>query len=263
MILSCPCIIGQFCFCLLDSFCGLGLAGGRRLLFLDPLLCSCLDKWTEINTPDNNLPMKLYLSSYGLGEKSEDLLRMSPSGSKVGLIANALDNQTQEIRSKVIDREQAALAALGYQVTEIDLRHFFKKCDEIGGHLAPFDLLWVTGGNAFILNVAMSLSGFRDSIQELLSKNALTYGGYSAGTVVAGKSLRGIELVDKFDDFPMDYPSKTVIWDGLGLVDFSIAPHYKSNHPESPMIDKVVEHMIDRKIPHRVLRDGDVIIVDE
>lgn len=88
-------------------------------------------------------------------------------GARVGLIANALDNQTQDIRSKIINREKDALSHLGYNLTEIDLRHFFKDSSKLSGHLATFDLLWVTGGNAFILNVAMNLSGFRRCIAKL------------------------------------------------------------------------------------------------
>jgi len=35
-----------------------------------------------------------------------------------------------------------------------------------------------------------------------------------------------------------------IIWAGLGLIPFCIAPHYRSDHPESALIDKSVEYFI-------------------
>lgn len=48
--------------------------------------------------------------------------------------------------------------------------------------------------------------------------------GYSAGAVVATPTLCGIELVDPPDDVPRGYDAP-IPWDGMGLVDFSVAPH--------------------------------------
>jgi dipeptidase E len=45
-------------------------------------------------------------------------------------------------------------------------------------------------------------------------------------------------------------------------VQYAIAPHYKSDHPESAAIDKSVEYLIDNHIPFIALRDGETIVVD-
>ena len=50
--------------------------------------------------------------------------------------------------------------------------------------------------------------------------------------------------------------------DGLSLVPFCFAPHYRSDHPESELTEKSVEYFIDRKIPFAALRDGEVYIED-
>lgn len=45
-------------------------------------------------------------------------------------------------------------------------------------------------------------------------------------------TLRGIELVDDPSKVYEVYGT-SITWEGLGLIDYSIAPHYRSNHPES------------------------------
>jgi hypothetical protein len=52
------------------------------------------------------------------------------------------------------------------------------------------------------------------------------------------------------------------IWEGLNILDYVIAPHYKSDHRESEDMDKAVEYMIDNKILFKALRDGEVIIIE-
>lgn len=123
------------------------------------------------------------------------------------------------------------------------------------------DLLWVRGGNAFILRRAFRQSGADEIIKKLLANDSIVYGGYSGGALMLTPSLHGIELVDDPNVVPDQY-EPTVIWDGLGIIPHSIAPHYKSNHPESAAIDKSVEYFIDHHIPFIALRDGETIVVD-
>lgn len=72
-----------------------------------------------------------------------------------------------------------------------------------------------------------------------------------------GPTLQGLELVD--DVQAVHEP----IWDGLGLVKFSIAPHYRSDHPESESIEELVRYFSTESIPHRTLRDGQALVVSE
>jgi len=48
----------------------------------------------------------------------------------------------------------------------------------------------------------------------------------------------------------------------MGLVDFSIAPHYRSEHPESAAIEGVITYFEAHHMPYKVLRDGEVLIVE-
>ncbi|MBV8212660.1 MAG: hypothetical protein JOZ08_05475 [Verrucomicrobia bacterium] len=45
-------------------------------------------------------------------------------------------------------------------------------------------------------------------------------------------------------------------------IPYCVAPHYRSNHPESLLIEKSVEYFIEQKIPFVVLRDGEALILD-
>ena len=103
----------------------------------------------------------------------------------------------------------------------------------------------------------MKQSGF-DEV--LLEQDAhFVYAGYSAGACAVTPTLRGIHLVDEPEVVPVGY-TEEVTWDGLGLVPFSIVPHYRSNHPESALNEKVIEFFIEHKIPFIALRDGEVYI---
>ena len=53
------------------------------------------------------------------------------------------------------------------------------------------------------------------------------------------------------------------IWDGLGLIDHAIVPHYRSPHPESAAAERAVRHLCSRGLRYRALRDGEVIVWTE
>ncbi len=107
----------------------------------------------------------------------------------------------------------------------------------------------------------MKASGFDDAIRDLLASDAVVYGGYSAGIVVLTPSLRGIDLVDDPHAVPAGYDD-AIIWEGLGLLPCAIAPHYRSDHPESAAIERVVQYYLDHDVPFKTLRDGEVIVVN-
>ena len=106
----------------------------------------------------------------------------------------------------------------------------------------------------------MQASGFDDIIRDLLLRDQIVYGGYSAGVAMLTPALHGIELVDDALTVPPGY-DVTIIWDCLGLLPWAVAPHYKSAHPESAAIDDVVSYYIKHHIPFRALRDGEVIVI--
>jgi dipeptidase E len=208
--------------------------------------------------------MRLYLSSFRLGNQPQRLVDLAGRGGPSAIIVNACDLMSDDDRTARVRQEIEALERLGFKAEEFDLRRFFhdgSKREELRGRLADSSLVWVRGGNAFVLRRAMKASGFDEMIREALQRDALAYGGFSAGIDMLGPSLHGVELVDDPHAVPEDYDPE-VVWECLGLLPYTFAPHYRSDHPESADIEKSVQYYIDNHILFIALRDGQAVVID-
>ncbi|MCA1697035.1 MAG: peptidase E [Actinobacteria bacterium] len=201
--------------------------------------------------------MRLFLSSFRPSDQSRELSDLAGVGTKAAVLLNALDNLPDFPRGEWFEGERRTLAALGLPAEELDLRAFVGRLEESRGALAEVGLVWVTGGNVFVLRDAMRRSGFDVALRERLSEDSLVYGGYSAGACVAGPTLHGLELVD--DASAVAAPT----WDGLRLVDFSVVPHHASDHGQSARVEHVITYLRQRAMPYRALRDGEALIVSD
>jgi dipeptidase E len=205
--------------------------------------------------------MRLYLSSFRNGNKPEELIKLLGEGRRTALIFNAADFKSEADRAADYVQEAARLKSIGLEPTEIDLRQYFGKPDNLKSDLLKSDLIWVRGGNVFVLRRAFKQSGADIVIKELLEDDSIVYGGYSAGVDILQPHLYGIELVDPPDVVPEGYDAE-IIWDCLGLLPYCVAPHYKSDHPESADIDKTVDYYLANHIPFIALKDGEVVIIN-
>jgi dipeptidase E len=204
--------------------------------------------------------MRLYLSSFRIGNRPDALVRLLAGRTRTALILNALDPLDPAERAAALRRETDALAAIGLAPVELDLRSYFGAPGRLRVALAGIDLLYAVGGNAFVLRRAYRQSGADALVTQLLAADALVYAGYSAGICQLVPSLRGIELVDDAAVAPAGYEGGT-IWEGLGVLPFAIAPHYRSEHPESAAVERLVAHYIAAHVPFIALRDGEVVVV--
>lgn len=203
--------------------------------------------------------MKFYLSSHKLGNETEKLKALI-DGKTIGFIPNALDAVDEIPRKKSNERNMDDVRKLGITVEMVDLKDYFGNKDALKKKLESLGGVWVRGGNTFVLRQAMKLSGFDYSIKNM-KRDDFLYAGYSAGVCVLAPSLTVLKYVDEPDCMPYQ-ESKEVLWGGLGLFDYIILPHFRSNHPESDAIDKVVAYCQENNIPFKTLRDGDVIIIE-
>lgn len=199
--------------------------------------------------------MKLYLSSYQLGDKVPELLRMLKGRTNVAVINNAKDGLPAESRQVRVNEQFAKFRELGLEPKEVDLRDYFVDNSGLHEALRAFDLVWVTGGNVFVLRKAFRQSGLDVFLADAVEEDEFTYGGFSAGVCLLAPSLHGIELVDDENWHAKGY-NKETIWQGLDILPYYVAPHYKSDHPESDDIDKVVKYWQKHNMPYRTLRDG-------
>jgi dipeptidase E len=204
--------------------------------------------------------MRLYLSSFNTGNCPQRLVSLAGYGTRVALVLNALDNFPRP-RAEWLESQTQTLRDLGFVPEELDLRDYFNRHAMLEQSLHDKDLLWINGGNAFVLRRAMRQSGFDSVVPRLLASDRLVYAGFSAAVCCASPSLRGVELVDDPSAVPERYlPS--IVWDGLRLIDDHVAVHYKSDHAESIAINKVVAYYETHKMPYRKLRDGEALVVD-
>jgi dipeptidase E len=150
--------------------------------------------------------VRLYLSSFRLGDHPERLVAMVPEPRRIAVICNAIDNEPDERPGKVA-AEIGWLRDLGLDPTEVDLR-----TDDPAG-LAAYQAVWVRGGNVFVLREAMRRGGADEILTDLIRTDKIVYAGYSAGPCVLAPSLRGLELCD--DITAVVEP----IWTGLGVLD--------------------------------------------
>jgi len=208
--------------------------------------------------------MRLYLGSYKPRETGEDFsrcIRMIGDKKKAAIIMNALDYSDDLPRVNNGFNDTARfLKSFGLQPYRLNLRDYFDKPKELAEQLNDVGLIFVYGGNDFLLRKAFAQSGLDKLLPELL-RQGIVYAGFSAGCCVLAPTLKGYELVDdpgasveKYDD--------EIIWDGLGLVPYSVVPHYRSDHAEADDVEKVVEYMKKNNIPYKTLRDGEAIVID-
>lgn len=206
--------------------------------------------------------MNLFLSSMYFGNSAHKLTKMLTINKNVAIILNANDHLGDN-RTKYYNESKLILNNLGLNCTELDLRNYFKKDPvSLKLKLLNFGLIWVTGGNTFILRRAFYESGLDQILSDLLKNKEIIYGGFSAGACVVTPSLKGLEFADNPNVIPKGYPNE-IIWDGLNLTSFCIVPHYKSEQSEALGINKIINFYNEKNIFHHTLNDKSAILIED
>lgn len=210
---------------------------------------------------EGEMIMKLYLSSYKLGNNIDELKKwIEEKGNKIVLIPNSRDvyEDSERLRRGINDNVEM-LREIGFDVEVISLKKYFGNPEQLEIDFSKYNAFFAIGGNSFALRKAMQLSGFDEYLKKQVDNPNFLYSGYSAGICVLSPSLLGLELVDP----PINpYNDEDVIYEGIGLLDYVLVPHYKSNHSESEKIDLVVKYMLENNIKFQPLRDGEIIVED-
>lgn len=206
--------------------------------------------------------MRLYLSSFRVGDHPDELLRMAGAGARVAVIANACDGAPPDIRAEAVAGEHDRLGALGLRTEEVDLREFADGRSHLASVIAPYDVLWLRGGNVFTLRHAMRASGLDELVLAGLRADGFVYAGYSAGPCVLAPSLRGLEACDDADEVTRLH-GEPPVFDGLGVLDRPFVPHLRSpGHPETELLAEVSAQYAADGVDHWQLRDGQVLVID-
>lgn len=110
------------------------------------------------------------------------------------------------------------LAKLGVAISELEVSTASRA--KTAQMIRAADIIFVSGGNTFVLMQELKRSGADRLIAEHVAQGKL-YIGVSAGAVAAGPDIEYIRLMDevrKGSELDGDFA-------GLGLVDFSVVPH--------------------------------------
>lgn len=200
--------------------------------------------------------MKLFLTSYRIPapEALFKLIGKEPVEVSIAIIPNAGDYYAERPRQIKFQDTVDYFKELGVVNSKIvDLQKYYSGT-ELKKELDSVDLIWASGGNTFMLRQQMKRSGFDKVIVELLA-NGVTYGGESAGALVAGNSLKGVEHADdaRFVE--------TEIWDGLKLIDHFVLPHVGSPLFAGSIDKTRADHADDPTMIE--LTDAQVLVVNE
>jgi len=178
--------------------------------------------------------MKLFLSSIRLPNKAEhEKLFGYKTELAVTIIPNAWDTYSEERRKAEITETRADFQARGHRTAILDI--VTSSDQQKQDSLQSSDFLWVMGGNSFYLNYWVQRSGF-DALLKSSIADGLVYGGTSAGAILMCPTLHGVEHVDNPEDAP------EIIWNGLGLVNFGIVPHW-GMEPYANILEKMAVEM--------------------
>lgn len=198
--------------------------------------------------------MKLYLSSYRIPTPDDLALLLDKPLDKVSvaLIPNAKDYYVERARAFKVNDLVTYMQQLGLNVEVVDLRDY-NEADTLKKRLAGHDLIWAMGGNTYMLRYEMRRSGFEKVVGGLLDAG-IVFGGDSAGALVAGRSIAGVETADE-PEF-----AEELIKDGLGLVPFAILPHV--DNPEFAQVLPIFRSMHQGKNEIIELKDSQAVIFD-
>lgn len=203
--------------------------------------------------------MRLYLSSYQLGNHPEVLSSLVRGSRRGWVVMNALDGFGDERRVEETATQISNLASIGLTAADFDLRDHVP--ETIATDFGTPDFVWVRGGNVFTLRMAFARSGFDHVLIDGLRADNFLYAGFSAGACVLAPMLTGLELCDSVEDCRATYGD--VRYDGLAVLDRPVVPHLNSpGHPESEILAVVAENYTWENQPFWALDDGQVLLVN-
>lgn len=206
--------------------------------------------------------MRLFLSSQDLGNFPQVARKLAGSNNRALYVKNAQDNLPPEERNYSTPEKKKMFEAAGFEFEEIDLREYFGHPKELRQKLRDYGSFWSAGGNVFILRRAFAASGLDKILADLLKKDKILYGGWSAGAMVMTPDLKGADWDkgDRPEIIPEGYDSK-IIWTGLSQVPFYIAPHI-GNVKFGDRPAGMVDFYKSRNLPFYDIADGQVVVVN-
>lgn len=198
-------------------------------------------------------PTKLLLISnstaYGggyLDHAEAEIRDFLPRSARVAFVPFAVHD-----RGAYTAKARARLERMGYSLTSVhDVSNPRRLLEQV-------ECIFVGGGNTFRLLKGLYDSDLLNPIRGAVD-GAVRYLGSSAGSIVAGPSLRTTK------DMPVVQP---LSFDALGLVPFQISPHYLDPDPDSTHMgetqeERILQFLEENQAPVIGLREGSMLRVE-
>lgn len=179
-------------------------------------------------------------------------LDRDPMMYSVAVVVNA--STTNKKKYKKTKKIKTQFSEMGFDSTiveQFDLMH--RKHEE----LSAFDIIYILGGNPFLLLDELNKSGFRSVLKELVNQDKILM-GYSAGSLLLGPDMMLMDRADSLLGFN-DIGLKELTC--LGLYDFYIFPHYADFTSQAPELIPIInEFEAETEYPLYRIKDNQGII---
>jgi dipeptidase E len=152
------------------------------------------------------------------------------------------------------DMDRDALIKAGFDVFDYTITG--KKERDIREDLKDVDVIYVSGGNTFYLLEKVKESGFDEVIKDFVSAGK-TYIGTSAGSIVAGPDIYPVYNLDNAKE-----GKNLKDYSGIGLVDFTVLPHWGSEHFKELYLNQRLEHAYKEGYKLILLNDNQYVAVE-
>ena len=200
----------------------------------------------------------LLLLSKGLTNdtlKSEflKLLKKESHLYSIAVIVNA--SSTEKKKIKKTKKVKIQFAEMGLDSSKIELFDLVKTEPQ---KLKEYDIIYILGGNPFLLLDDINRSGAQKAITEFFESDKIIM-GYSAGALLLGPDLSLLNHVDSLLEFNQ---LKLTELSCLGLYDFYIFPHFRDFTTQIPELsEKIQEFELKKKLAVKRLNDNQGIII--
>lgn len=181
-----------------------------------------------------------------VSDENIELFKKISEGKKVIIIANAAPvGSGNYIARENVKENFLKVGAVSCDIVDLDKDTVNKILD--------YDVIYMLGGNVGKLLELNQNTSIKEIIIKFLEKGI--YIGESAGSMILSKSVKYIYDLKKGTK-----PKYSVIYDsyeGFGLIDIYILPHYQKE--DRMMDEKVKNYELENNIKLTKLNDGDII----
>jgi dipeptidase E len=151
--------------------------------------------------------------------------------------------EPEGVNEQWLKDDMQALVDAGFNVFDYTITNKNEK--QIRKDLGDIDVIFISGGNTFYLLEKIQQSGFANIIREYVAQGKI-YIGSSAGSLVAGPDI--------YPSYRLDNVKKALNlkgYEGLGLVDFVVFPHWGSKDFRNLYLNKRLAHAYTSK--HKII----------